>query len=76
MTLAATSEQENITLYFGDQLVIDPTKNVIFEARLKVNFAGAAFSADQRFVVGLAAAVDDCTLGGRLKKICTTEYTE
>lgn len=52
----ATAEAQNITLYFGDQLVINPLLNPVFETRIKVNFAGAAFSDDQRLVVGLAAA--------------------
>lgn len=52
----AQSEQQNLALYFADQLVIDPTKKPIFEARVKVNFAGAAMTADQRIVIGLAAA--------------------
>ena len=56
MATDATSEEQNLALYGGDVLSIDPTKNVYFECRFKVNFAGAAFSADQRLVVGLAAA--------------------
>lgn len=52
------SEAQNLTLYFADQLVIDPTKKPIFECRLKIDFAGAAFSADQRIVIGLASARD------------------
>lgn len=56
LTHDGTAEQQNLALYFGDQLVIDPTKNPVFETRLKINFAGATFSADQRIVIGLAAA--------------------
>lgn len=52
----ATSELQSMTLSWADQLMIDPTKKPIFEARLKVDFAGATFSADQRIVIGLAAA--------------------
>jgi hypothetical protein len=51
-----TNEAQTLTLHFNDQLVIDSTKGPIFEARLKVNFAGATFSADQRVVFGLASA--------------------
>lgn len=54
----ATSEAQNMRLDFADTLPLDPTKNIIFEARLKINFAGAAFSADQRFVCGLASAAN------------------
>lgn len=50
------SEQQNLALYWADQLMIDPTKNPVFECRMKINFAGAAFTADQRIVIGLAAA--------------------
>lgn len=52
----ATSEAQNLSLYWGDSLLIDPTKSPIVEAKLKINFAGAAFSSDQRFVIGLASA--------------------
>lgn len=52
----ATNELQSLTLHFADQLVIDPTKDPIFECRLKIDFAGATFSADQRIVIGLAAA--------------------
>lgn len=57
-TLAHDSQAEaqNIALYWADQLMIDPTKNPIFEAKLKINFAGAAFTADQRIVIGLCSA--------------------
>lgn len=52
----ATSGAQTITLSFADTLPIDPTKKPIIEMRLKINFAGAAFSADQRIVFGLASA--------------------
>lgn len=52
----AQSEAQNLTLYWGDQLMIDPTKNPIIEFLAKINFAGATFSADQRLVMGLASA--------------------
>lgn len=59
----ATSEAQTLTLYWADQLMIEPTKNPIFECRIKINFAGAAFTADQRIVIGLAgprnATLDD-----------------
>jgi len=56
LTHDGTSEAQAGQLTFGDQLVFDPTKNPIFEARLKINFDGATFSADQRAVVGLCSA--------------------
>lgn len=56
LTHDAQSEAQNLTLYFADQLVIPATAKPVFECRMKVNFAGAAFSADQRIVIGLAAA--------------------
>lgn len=59
-----TSEQQALTLYFADQLVIDPTMNAIFEARLKINFAGATFSADQRIVMGFCTARPSYPGGG------------
>lgn len=52
----ATSEAQSMRLDFADHLPLDPTKNLVFEARVKINFAGAAFSADQRFVCGLGSA--------------------
>ena len=51
----ATDEVQTMTLYWGDQLMIDPTKAPVVEFRVKVNFAGATFTADQRIVVGLAS---------------------
>lgn len=56
LTHDTQSEQQNLALYWADQLTIDPTKNPVFECRLKINFAGATFTADQRIVIGLAAA--------------------
>ena len=50
-----TSEAQAGQVTFNDQLVINPTKGPIFEARFKINFAGATFSADQRAVVGLCS---------------------
>ncbi len=51
-----TDEAQNLTLYSGDQLTIDPSSNVTFEARWKIDMDTAPWSADQRFVIGLAAA--------------------
>lgn len=54
----ATSEAQNMTLYFGDSLFIDITKKPIFECRVKVAFSGSNtnFSADQRAVFGVGSA--------------------
>jgi len=40
----------------GDNLVVDPTKNPVLEAWVKLDMAGATLTADERFVVGLASA--------------------
>lgn len=56
ITHDAQSELQKLTIYFGDYIPIDPTKKPIVEMRLKINFAGATFSADQRIVFGLASA--------------------
>ena len=40
-------------LNFGGQLVIDPTKGPVFEARVRVNMPGAALVSGERWVVGL-----------------------
>lgn len=56
LLLAVTSEAEAAQLTWADQLLLDPTKGLIFEARVRINFAGAAFSADQRAVFGVCSA--------------------
>lgn len=52
----AQDEAQNLTLYGGDQLTIDPTANVTFGCRFKIDADAIPWSADQRLVVGLAAA--------------------
>lgn len=56
LTHDATDEAQAMTLYWSDSQHIDPTKNPIFEARVRLNIGGATLSADQRVVVGLASA--------------------
>lgn len=56
LATVVTSEAEAAQLTFNDQLLIDPTKGPVFEARVRVNMPGAAITADERFVVGLASA--------------------
>ncbi|MAH46067.1 hypothetical protein CMI37_09555 [Candidatus Pacearchaeota archaeon] len=57
LTHDSQDEVQNMTLHLGDQLVIDPTKGPVFECKAKITIAsGASFSADQRVVMGLAAA--------------------
>jgi hypothetical protein len=51
----ATSEAQAIQLTFGNQLIVDPTKGPIFEARVRLNIPGATPSADERWVVGLCS---------------------
>lgn len=59
MKLATTNEVEALTLYFGDQLVIDPTKKPVVHLRLKVESdvtgAGGLFAAGDKLVFGLAS---------------------
>jgi len=55
LATASNSEEEAAQLTFGNQLVIDPTKGPIFEARVRVNIPGATISADERWVVGLCS---------------------
>lgn len=56
LATAAVSEAEAAQLTFGDQLVLDPTKGLVFEARVRVNIPGATITADERWVVGLCSA--------------------
>ncbi len=56
LATAAVSEAEAAQLTHGDQLLIDPTKGPVFEARVRVNMPGTTITADERFVVGLASA--------------------
>ena len=56
LATAAVSEAEAAQLTCGDQLVFDPTKGLVFEARVRVNIPGATISADERWVVGLVSA--------------------
>jgi len=56
LATAAVSEAEAAQLTHGDQLLVDPTKGPVFEARVRVNMPGTTITADERFVVGLASA--------------------
>jgi hypothetical protein len=56
LTHSGDSEAQMMKVDFDDHLPIDIQRPCFFETRLKINFAGAAFSADQRFVAGFAAA--------------------
>lgn len=51
----STSEAQAAQLTWGDQLMLDPTKGLVFEARVRVNIPGATPSADERWVVGLVS---------------------
>jgi len=55
LATAAVSEAESAQLTFGNQLIIDPSKGPIFEARVRVNIPGATITADERWVVGLCS---------------------
>lgn len=54
----ATSEAQRLTLFFGDSLIIPATSRPIFEARVKMNLAGATLTADQRAVWGFASGLN------------------
>lgn len=56
LATAVTSEAQAAQLTYGDQLILDPTKNLVFEARVRLNIPGATPTADERWVVGLASA--------------------
>lgn len=51
-----TSEAQTMRLDFGDALLIPANNRPWFTCRWKLNLVGAALSADQRLVVGLASA--------------------
>jgi hypothetical protein len=59
LATAATDEVEILTLYMGDGLSFDTTKNLVLFGRFKVDAAAIPWSADQRFVFGFASARDD-----------------
>jgi hypothetical protein len=52
---AAVSEAEDAQLTFGNQNILDPSQGLVFEARVRVTFPGAAVTADERWVVGLCS---------------------
>lgn len=55
----ATSEAQSIGLNWGDNLCCPAGQGWVMEARVKIQIAtGAVFSADQRFVCGMAGARD------------------
>lgn len=55
LTDSGTSEVENITLYWADQLVVDITKKPILECRFKFD-KDSALAATDKFVIGMASA--------------------
>lgn len=57
LKLAATDESEIITLYWGDDVFIEPTKQPYFEAR--VTYTNASPAAEEALVIGLADAQND-----------------
>lgn len=56
LTHSADNEAQSMRVDWGDSVQINLSKKPRFEARLAINFPGAAFTADQRIVIGLAAA--------------------
>jgi len=56
MLTDSTSEAQAININYGDALHINMSNNPIFEFRVRVSPAGAAFTADERLVIGLGSA--------------------
>ena len=54
----AQDEAQNLTLYGGDHLTLQITTGLIVEARIKLDADAVPWTADQRFVIGLASARD------------------
>lgn len=55
LATAAVSEAQSAQLTYGNQRIFDPSKDLVFEARVRVNVPGAAPTADERWVVGLVS---------------------
>jgi len=55
LATAAVSEAQDAQLTWGNQLMVDPTKKPVFEARVRINIPGATITADERWVVGLCS---------------------
>lgn len=53
---SADSEAQTMRIDHGDTLMINMSKKPRLEVRAKIDFAGAAFSADQRAVIGFSSA--------------------
>lgn len=51
----ATSSAESAQLTWGNQLMLDPTKGLVFEAKVRLNIPGATISTDERWAVGLVS---------------------
>ena len=58
-THAATNENEITGLFWNDAVSLDPTKGLVFEARVKLTAAGGVMASTERMVVGLASAHND-----------------
>lgn len=56
MKFDSQAEVQKLTLYGGDHLTVDPTKNPFFVCRVKLDVAGTAFTAAERAVFGFASA--------------------
>lgn len=55
LATAAVSEAQGAQLTYANQLILNPAKGLVFEARVRVNIPGAAITADERWVVGLCS---------------------
>lgn len=58
MTHSADDEVQTMRVDWGNSLMINLSQGPRLEARAKINFAGATFTADQRWVLGFASAYD------------------
>lgn len=56
LTHDSQDEAQNLTLYWGDSLHLDPTKGLQVDIRCLINTSTAQLTANQRLVVGLASA--------------------
>ena len=59
VTMTNNGQEEITGLDWDGCLSLDPSKNLVFEARVKLTPAGGAFATSERAVIGLATAHND-----------------
>ncbi len=59
MTMTSNSQEELVGLDWDDYVGLDPEKNLVFEARVKLTPAGGAYASTERVLIGLASAHND-----------------